>query len=65
MIRWLTPSPNAHRKQSRFTCIDSVPVDKEVSPRDFSGFSGSHIHIPADVRMILSPEYELWFWICL
>lgn len=37
----------------------------EVGPLDFSGFDGSHIHIPSDVRVIISPEYALWFWICL
>jgi hypothetical protein len=37
----------------------------ETGPRDFAGFRGSHIHIPADVRVTLSPEYALWFWICL
>jgi hypothetical protein len=37
----------------------------ETGPRSFSGFSGSHIHIPSDVRVTVSPEYALWFWICL
>lgn len=37
----------------------------ETGPREFAGFSGTHIHIPADVRVTLSPEYALWFWICL
>jgi len=37
----------------------------ETGPSRFSGFSGSHIHIPADVRVTVSPEYALWFWICL
>jgi hypothetical protein len=37
----------------------------ETGPRDFAGFTGSHIHIPADVRVTVSPEYALWFWICL
>lgn len=37
----------------------------ETGPEEFSGFSGSHIHIPSDVRVIISPEYALWFWICL
>jgi len=37
----------------------------ETGPRRFSGFGGSHIHIPADVRVTVSPEYALWFWICL
>ena len=37
----------------------------ETGPQEFSGFAGSHIHIPLDVRVIVSPEYALWFWICL
>jgi len=37
----------------------------EIGPKEFSGFAGSHIHIPLDVRVIVSPEYALWFWICL
>ena len=37
----------------------------ETGPLEFSGFAGSHIHIPLDVRVIVSPEYALWFWICL
>ena len=26
---------------------------------------GNHIHIPSDYRVINSPEYVEWFWICL
>ncbi len=26
---------------------------------------GNHIHIPSDIRVINSPEYEKWFWICI
>ena len=37
----------------------------ETGPTEFSGFAGSHIHIPLDVRAIVSPEYAFWFWICL
>jgi len=37
----------------------------ETGSSDFPGFAGSHIHIPSDVRVIVSPEYALWFWICL
>lgn len=37
----------------------------ETGPEEFPGFSGSHIHIPSDVRAIVSPEYAFWFWICL
>ena len=44
---------------------DSCGFVYETGPREFSGFAGSHIHIPLDVRVIVSPEYALWFWICL
>jgi hypothetical protein len=37
----------------------------ETGPEVFSGFSGSHIHIPSDVRVAVSPEYALWFWLCI
>jgi hypothetical protein len=37
----------------------------ETGPLAFAGFSGTHIHIPADTRVLVSPEYALWFWICL
>ena len=37
----------------------------ETGPKEFSGFAGSHIHLPMDARLIGSPEYALWFWICL
>ena len=37
----------------------------ETGPREFAGFAGSHIHIPLDVRVIVSPDYAFWFWICL
>jgi len=31
----------------------------------FEGFQGNHIHILSDIRVINSPEYEKWFWICI
>jgi hypothetical protein len=37
----------------------------EVGDRAFQGFAGAHIHIPTDARVLLSPEYAHWFWICL
>ena len=37
----------------------------ETGPLAFEGFTGSHIHIPSDIRVVVSPEYALWFWICL
>ncbi|MFW6056695.1 MAG: hypothetical protein ACOC9B_05250 [Chloroflexota bacterium] len=35
----------------------------ETGARDFSGFQGSHIHVPADVRVLVSPEYMMWYWL--
>jgi hypothetical protein len=32
---------------------------------EFSGFFGTHIHLPSDVRVLNSPEYVEWFWICV
>ena len=37
----------------------------EVGPVDFSGFRGAHIHVPTDARVLVSPDYALWFWLCL
>jgi len=37
----------------------------EVGPTLFAGFAGSHIHIPTDARVMVSPEYAEWFWLCL
>ena len=37
----------------------------ETGPREFAGFRGSHIHIPADLRAMVAPEYAYWYWICL
>ena len=37
----------------------------ETGAKIFSGFRGSHIHIPSDIRVTVSPEYAYWFWICL
>ncbi len=35
----------------------------ETGSRDFGGFQGSHIQIPPDVRVIVSPEYMTWYWL--
>ncbi len=37
----------------------------ECGSREFAGFAGAHNHIPADAQVSRSPEYALWFWICL
>jgi hypothetical protein len=31
----------------------------------YHGFLGNHIHIPSDTRIINSPEYVEFFWICI
>jgi hypothetical protein len=37
----------------------------EAGSKKFPFFSGNHIHLPSDVRIINSPEYVEYFWICL
>lgn len=37
----------------------------ELGDPEFDGFSGNHIHLPSDSRVLNSPEYGLWYWICL
>lgn len=33
--------------------------------REFYGFSGNHIHLPPDARVLTAPEYVRFFWICI
>ncbi len=35
------------------------------SARIVKGFRGNHIHLPSDTRIINSPEYVLYYWICI
>jgi hypothetical protein len=37
----------------------------EIGSFDYRGFKGNHIHIPSDLRVMTSPEYVEFFWICL
>ena len=37
----------------------------EAGEPEFDGFRGNHIHIPTDTRIITSPAYVEFFWICL
>ncbi len=37
----------------------------ETGDTDQDNWRGNHIHIPSDSRIILSPEYVYYFWICL
>jgi hypothetical protein len=54
--------------------VDKINSDKsegrcgfvyEAGSYDFRGFSGNHIHIPSDIRVINNPEYVEFFWICI
>jgi len=54
--------------------VDRINQDKslfrcgfvyEAGSSQFRGSRGNHVHIPADTRVINSPEYEEWFWICI
>ena len=37
----------------------------EAGSLRYKGFSGNHIHLPTDVRVLNSPEYVEFFWICI
>ncbi|MHA2353254.1 MAG: hypothetical protein ACXABX_09060 [Candidatus Thorarchaeota archaeon] len=54
--------------------VDSINEDAAIGTCGFVydtgsigyyGFGGNHIHLPADMRVLNSPEYMRWFWICL
>lgn len=37
----------------------------EEGSNSYHGFTGNHIHIPSDIRIINLPEYIEYFWICI
>jgi succinate dehydrogenase/fumarate reductase cytochrome b subunit len=37
----------------------------DTGSTEFLGFAGNHIHLPADVNVLNSPDYMRWFWICV
>ena len=37
----------------------------EAGSNQFPFFSGNHIHLPSDTRVLNSPEYVKYFWICI
>ncbi|MHA2141489.1 MAG: hypothetical protein ACXADC_05185 [Candidatus Thorarchaeota archaeon] len=37
----------------------------ETGAWDYTDFLGNHIHIPSDFRVLTSPDYSMWWWICL
>ena len=37
----------------------------EAGSHAYEGFRGNHIHLPSDMRVLNSPEYLEYFWICI
>jgi hypothetical protein len=37
----------------------------EAGSTQFRFFLGNHIHLPSDTRVLNSPEYVEYFWICI
>ena len=37
----------------------------EAGAYKYQGFTGNHIHLPSDIRILNSPEYVAFFWICI
>ena len=37
----------------------------ESGDEDMVGSQGNHIHLPSDTRVLNSPEYVWYFWICI
>lgn len=37
----------------------------EAGDSVYSSFRGNHIHLPSDIRVLNSPEYVEFFWICI
>ena len=71
-LQWYDSVGTARVVRSYF--IDGINDDKTVGRCGFvyeegsyqySGFNGNHIHIVSDSRVLNSPEYEEWFWICI
>jgi len=54
--------------------VDTIDNDKaydrcgfvyEAGADRYRGFTGNHIHLPSDTRILNSPEYVEFFWICI
>jgi hypothetical protein len=54
--------------------VDSIDGDSsfgrcgyvyETGSTGYYGFKGNHIHIPSDLRILTSPEYVEFYWICI
>ncbi|MHA2143559.1 MAG: hypothetical protein ACXADD_18935 [Candidatus Thorarchaeota archaeon] len=70
-LQWYDAIGNAEVVRSYF--VESINNDTshgtcgfvyESGAEDFA-FGGNHIHLPSDARVLTSPEYTRWFWICI
>jgi succinate dehydrogenase/fumarate reductase cytochrome b subunit len=50
---------------NNFTSQGTCGFVYETGSWEFYGFNGNHIHLPSDVRLLNSPEYMIWSWICV
>ncbi len=70
-LQWYTTIGSAEVKNY---FVEKINSDKshdrcgfvyEAGSYNFRGFSGNHIHIPSDIRVINHPDYVEFFWICI
>jgi hypothetical protein len=70
-VKWYTTIGTAEVKNY---FVDKINGDRtqgrcgfvyEEGSNEFDGFSGNHIHIPPDIRVLNSPDYVEFFWICV
>jgi hypothetical protein len=70
-LQWYTTIGSAEVKNY---FVEKINSDKshdrcgfvyEAGSYNFRGFSGNHIHIPSDIRVIHHPDYVEYFWICI
>lgn len=50
---------------NEWKAYDTCGFVYDAGSEKYFRFRGNHIHIPSDTRVINSPEYVLYFWICL
>lgn len=50
---------------NEWQAYDACGFVYESGSEKYGSWQGNHIHIPSDARVINSPEYVLYFWICL
>jgi hypothetical protein len=71
-VKWHDSIGSAEIVRNYF--VDRINNDKaygrcgfvyEAGSEKFGGFRGNHIHLPSDSRVLNSPEYVEYFWICI